>query len=95
MGKFDLQLLDCTLRDGGYVNDWKWGFQCAREIINSLARAGVEVVEVGFLRNVEEYNQDISVCNHIEELNRLLPENSMKTPCFQQWQCEVIMILKN
>lgn len=44
MGKFDLQLLDCTLRDGGYVNDWKWGFQCAREIINSLARAGVEVV---------------------------------------------------
>ena len=71
------------------------GFQCAREIINSLARAGVEVVEVGFLRNVEEYNQDISVCNHIEELNRLLPENSMKTPCFQQWQCEVIMILKN
>ena len=82
MGKFDLQLLDCTLRDGGYVNDWKWGFQCAREIINSLARAGVEVVEVGFLRNVEEYNQDISVCNHIEELNRLLPEKQYENTMF-------------
>ena len=22
----DIKLLDCTLRDGGYVNDWQWGF---------------------------------------------------------------------
>jgi 4-hydroxy 2-oxovalerate aldolase len=21
----DIRLLDCTLRDGGYVNDWKFG----------------------------------------------------------------------
>ncbi len=20
----DIKLLDCTLRDGGYVNDWQW-----------------------------------------------------------------------
>jgi len=71
----DLILLDCTLRDGGYVNDWKWGFQTTRDIIQSLVKAKVDVVEVGFLRNVEGYNPDISVCNHIEELNRLLPEN--------------------
>ena len=31
MGKFDLQLLEFTLRDGGYVNDWKWGIPvCTR-----------------------------------------------------------------
>lgn len=71
---FDLKLLDCTLRDGGYVNDWKWGFQIARNIIRLLTKANVDVVEVGFLRNVESYNQDITVCNRIEELNRLLPD---------------------
>lgn len=79
MVKNDLLLLDCTLRDGGYVNEWKWGFHGARAIIQALVKAKVDVVEVGFLRNVDGYNPDICVCNHIEELNRLLPENSGHT----------------
>ena len=79
MSSNDLMLLDCTLRDGGYVNDWKWGFQTARDIIQALVKANVDVVEVGFLRNVDKYDPDISVCNHIEELNRLLPENTGNT----------------
>jgi 4-hydroxy 2-oxovalerate aldolase len=72
----DIHLLDCTLRDGGYINDWKWGFLRARAIINNLVRAGIDVVEVGFLRNVDGYNENITACNRIEELNRLLPEES-------------------
>ena len=79
MAKLDLKLLDCTLRDGGYVNDWKWGFNSARSIISYLTKARVDVVEVGFLRNVEGYNPDITVCNHIEELNKLLPEKTGET----------------
>lgn len=74
MSQYDLNLLDCTLRDGGYVNDWKWGFQKAHDIILSLIRAEIDVVEVGFLRNIDRYNPDICVCNTIEELNSLLPE---------------------
>lgn len=69
----DVKLLDCTLRDGGYINDWKWGFGSARRIIQSLTRAGTDIVEVGFLRNVQGYNPDVTVCNTIEDLNRLLP----------------------
>lgn len=69
-------LLDCTLRDGGYVNDWQWGFQRARSIIRSLVKADIDIVEVGFLRNVEGYNPDVTVCNTIEELNKLLPKNT-------------------
>lgn len=79
MEQYDLNLLDCTLRDGGYINDWHWGFHRARSIINSLVKANVDVVEVGFLRNVDGYDRDITVCNTIEELNRLLPENTGNT----------------
>lgn len=79
MNKYDLKLLDCTLRDGGYVNDWKWGFQSAKEIIYELVKAKVDIVEVGFLRNTANYDPDITVCNHIEELNRLLPEKHGNT----------------
>ena len=74
----DIKLLDCTLRDGGYVNDWQWGFGQARRIIQTLTRAGVDVVEVGFLRNVDGYDPDVTVCNTIEELNRLLPDESQR-----------------
>lgn len=75
----NLYLLDCTLRDGGYINEWKWGYHTAKEIINLLVKANIDVVEVGFLKNVEDYNPDITTCNHIEELNRLLPSHKNDT----------------
>lgn len=75
----NVKLLDCTLRDGGYVNDWKWGHSTARDIVSTLTRAGTDIVEVGFLRNVEAYDPNITVCNTIEELNRLLPEHTGHT----------------
>lgn len=79
MNGYDLKLLDCTLRDGGYVNDWKFGFAGARSIIKLLTKANLDVVEVGFLRNVDGYDPDVTVCNTIEELNRLLPDDSGNT----------------
>lgn len=79
MASYDLKLLDCTLRDGGYVNDWKFGFNCAKDIINRLTKSNIDVVEVGFLRNVEEYDPDVTVCNRIEELNKLLPDDTGNT----------------
>lgn len=71
----DLKILDCTLRDGGYINDWNWGFHTARDIIHTLVKANVDIVEVGFLRNVDGYDSDVTVCNTIEELNRFLPDD--------------------
>ncbi len=76
MTQFEIKLLDCTLRDGGYLNDWRWGFDSAKDIIYSLIKAGIEIIEVGFLRNVESYDPDVTVCNSIEELNRLVPHNA-------------------
>lgn len=75
----DIKLLDCTLRDGGYINEWEWGFNIARDIISSLVKANVDIVEIGFLRNISIYDKNISVCNKIEELRKLLPENVKHT----------------
>lgn len=75
----EIKLLDCTLRDGGYINNWKWGYGSAKDIINFLVKSGVDVIEVGFLRNVEKYDADVAVCNKIEELNRLLPSDTQAT----------------
>jgi 4-hydroxy 2-oxovalerate aldolase len=41
-------VLDCTLRDGGYFNDWRFDKALARDLVAALSRAGVDIVEVGF-----------------------------------------------
>ncbi len=75
----DIQLLDCTLRDGGYINNWNWGYENAKDILETLVKADIEVVEVGFLRNIKAYDGDITVSDQIEELNSLLPQNPRNT----------------
>ena len=47
--KKNVELLDCTLRDGGYVNDWQFGHDKVLEIFSRLVSAGVEYIEIGFL----------------------------------------------
>jgi len=44
-----VRLLDCTLRDGGYVNDWNFGRVGIYNIFTRLAASGIDIVEVGFL----------------------------------------------
>lgn len=53
-------LLDCTLRDGGYINDWKFSSEGIRNIIRKLSQTGIEMIEIGFLKG-SEYNPDISI----------------------------------
>jgi len=51
-----ISLLDCTLRDGGFVNDWDFGFGTAKSIISRLASSGIEIVEIGLLDDRREYD---------------------------------------
>lgn len=44
-----IQLLDCTLRDGGYVNDWNFGHNNLISIFERLVNARIDIVEVGFI----------------------------------------------
>lgn len=44
-----LCILDCTLRDGGYVNDFYFGEQVIINIIDQLTNAGIDIIECGFL----------------------------------------------
>lgn len=46
----ELQLVDVTLRDGGYLNDHSWTLQQARDIVRVVATTGVRYIEVGYLR---------------------------------------------
>ena len=43
-----IKLLDCTIRDGGYVNDWKFTDKQVRECYIACSNSGVEYMEIGF-----------------------------------------------
>ena len=45
----ELKLLDCTLRDGGFVNDWNFGHDNIANIFERLISSGVDALEIGFL----------------------------------------------
>lgn len=74
----EISLLDCTLRDGGYINDWDFGYDTIRSIINKLVASQVEYVEIGFLRNCE-YDRNKSVFNNCREMMPVLPADRGNT----------------
>ena len=53
-------LLDCTLRDGGYINDWQFGEETIKGFSKKIAQTGIEYYEVGFLKG-ESFNPNVSV----------------------------------
>lgn len=48
-----VKILDCTLRDGAYIVDSKFGSVAITGIISKLDEAGIEIIECGWLKNAE------------------------------------------
>lgn len=73
-----IRLLDCTLRDGGYINDWNFGARTIRNLLARLVDAKTDLIEVGFLRNCT-YDPNRTLFNNVAELKSLLPDNRKKS----------------
>ncbi len=69
-----IRLLDCTLRDGGHLNEGQFGEHVIRYVIRKLADAGVDIIEAGFLW--EKYcGSDSARYLRIADIKKLLPEH--------------------
>ena len=42
------KLLDCTLRDGGYYNNWDFPKNLVNEYLSTMSKVGIDYVEIGF-----------------------------------------------
>ena len=47
-GKSLVSILDCTLRDGGYYNNWDFGKDLFKIYYKGIIESGVEAIELGF-----------------------------------------------
>lgn len=72
MNKFNL--LDCTLRDGGYITEWEFGNDVIINITKGLVEANLDFVEVGYLNN-KPYKDGSAIFNNIEQIESFLPKD--------------------
>jgi 4-hydroxy 2-oxovalerate aldolase len=74
-----IKLLDCTLRDGGYINNWKFGKQTIHNILKRLSISNIDIIECGFLTD-KEYEVNYSLFPDTKDINPFLEktnENSL------------------
>jgi 4-hydroxy 2-oxovalerate aldolase len=73
-----IQLLDCTLRDGGYLVDKRFSVNTVYNIVNGLTDAGIDFVEFGFLQDQCDENENV-VFKNSKQARKYIPQDRGKT----------------
>ena len=76
----NISLLDCTLRDGGYVNDWNFGHNKLIGIYERLCDAGVDIVEIGFLDDRRPFDINRSIMPDTDCVEKIYGTARKKAP---------------
>ena len=71
----NIKILDCTLRDGGYTNEWNFGEKNIKTILQNLISSNADIIECGFLKSII-YTPNKTLFSCIEDLKHQLPPNS-------------------
>lgn len=67
----NIKLLDCTLRDGGYNNDWNFGRDNLVSLFERSVSSGLEYIEVGFIDNRVQFDYDKSIMPNTECVGKI------------------------
>ncbi|HPO13781.1 MAG TPA: aldolase catalytic domain-containing protein [Candidatus Hydrogenedentes bacterium] len=51
-----IKVLDCTIRDGGLMNDWRFDKSLVKDLFSGLAKAGVDYVELGYRADKKQFS---------------------------------------
>lgn len=67
-------VLDCTLRDGAYLIDKKFGDNYIRGIIEGLVKARIDCIEIGFFQD-EGFGEGKTVFKNSADAKRFVPKD--------------------
>ena len=72
------KLLDCTLRDGAYLIDKKFGDETIIGIIDGLNKANIDIIEIGFLQD-EGFGEGKTVYKNSKDCEKYIKSKNDKT----------------
>ena len=76
MKKNELKILDCTLRDGGYYNNWNFSTNLINKYLKVMSDIKVDYVEIGFRSQEKKEFRGVCAYSTDEFLNDLqIPKN--------------------
>jgi len=70
-----ISTIDCTLRDGGYLNNWEFDTNFQLALLNSLIRSNVDLIECGFISQNTGNDTNGTHFKSIEKINSILRDN--------------------
>ena len=77
----NIQILDCTLRDGGRIINCEFEDAIIRGIIENLSGTNIDIVEIGFLRSKElvQYEKNSTFFTEVKQMKPFLSKISKNT----------------
>ena len=78
MSERHAKLLDCTLRDGAYLIDKRFGDEYINGIIRGLIDADVDIIEIGFFQD-EGFGEGKTVFKNGRDARKFIPDDKGNT----------------
>lgn len=77
----NVSILDCTLRDGGRIINCEFSDSDIRDIAGELTDAGIDIVEMGFLRSRQlvEYRGNSTFFTDVDQIEQFIPKDRKNT----------------
>jgi len=74
----ELKVLDCTIRDGGLVNDHAFGDDFVRAVYDACVAAGIDYMEIGYKASKKQFSRERfgpwKFCDE-EDIRRIVGDN--------------------
>jgi len=74
----NIQVLDCTLRDGGYITDWKFSDKNILKILNALSSSKIDIIECGYLNDKRGEEQNSTLFKNTQIIDSILKKIPIK-----------------
>lgn len=58
MYRKEIKVMDCTVRDGGLMNQWQFSDQFVKGVYDACVEAGIDYMEIGYLSSAQAYSRD-------------------------------------
>lgn len=86
MYRKEIKVIDCTIRDGGLMNNWKFSDEFVKAVYEALVASGIDYMEIGYKSSEKSYprteNGPWKFCDE-KDLRRIVGNNKtgLKLSC--------------